>query len=53
MKESIKFIADVNELITLKEKIKTEIIFPTLHWEKRIKLYRQVASINERIKELL
>jgi CRISPR/Cas system-associated protein Cas5 (RAMP superfamily) len=47
--EAIDSIQSKELLISLKEKIKMQIIEPDLHWEKRMFLYRKVQFINSQI----
>ena len=43
---------DIPSLITLKNQIKDSVIDPSLRWDERMVLYRQVQFINQRIKEI-
>lgn len=50
--EKVENLTDIADLISLKEQLKDEIMAPTLSWEERIVLYRQVRIINEKIASL-
>ena len=45
-------VEDIPSLITLKNQIKDSVIDPSLRWDERMILYRQVQFINQRIKEI-
>lgn len=47
-----RIINQLEELNSLKEKIKNAIVDPELNWEYRMLLYRKVQLINDRIKEI-
>lgn len=51
--QQIHSITNWHQLNELKENIKNQVTNPTLRWDERMVLYKQVQLINERMAELL
>ncbi|WCN36257.1 hypothetical protein [Aneurinibacillus uraniidurans] len=43
---------DVKELIRIKRTIQEEVTKP-MHWKEKNRLYKQIQTINERVRDLL
>jgi hypothetical protein len=50
--KKITDITDINDLVTLKEECKSQIVNPSVHWEVRMSLYEKVQFINKQIQRL-
>lgn len=50
--EKLLKINQIHTLKSMKEQIKNEIVDPNIHWQCRIKLYKKIALINERINKI-